>query len=459
MKEFAQKVHRFALSDLSMLLIFLSVYACAVLDAPAVGICLMAIIASLYCVCDCDVVPLILPLLLIYCLSFLCPSAVFLVWLGIPCGAALVFCLWKNRHTMRPGRTFPGLLATSAAILLGGLGSISAEEYFAPSAVFIVLGLSVMLIAFYLLLRGSLARPRTYDVGDHVARAMYVCAVFAVFLILRVCITNPEILDGGMDGFVGRLEQLIVWRNGASNLAVICLPFIFYYARKHSAWHLLSAVLVYVIVACAGSRAALLLGALMVFVGFLYYAYNRPVLMGIFLTLSAVSLVLLFCFRGQVVYFVEEVLCFQLDRDYHDEARYKLFIRALEDFRHAPIFGRGMGYTGNDDIYPLLSVSDEAARWRVHWYHCLIPQIVGALGTFGILTYAYQFLLRLREFWTARRTAFVGVLAITYFGILAYSMLDPGIFSPMPFGILNVLVIALLEVQPRREQGKQILVK
>lgn len=454
MREFARRVYRFSLTDLSTLLLFLTVYACAVLEIPAVGICLMAAVGCLYCICHHDVLPLILPFLFIYCLSFLCPSAVWLIWLGIPCGLALLFCLWKNRRTMRPGRTFPGLAATAVAILMGGLGSITAEEYFAPGALFIVLGLSVMLVGFYFLLQGSLARPRDYDVADYVSRTMYACAVFAVFLILRVCLTNPEILEGGLDGFVERLERLIVWRNGASNLAMMCLPFIFYYARKHSPLHLLSAVLVYAVVACAGSRAALLLGALLVFVGFLYYAHGRPVLTGAILSVTAAALVLIFLFREPIVYFVEEVICFRLDLDYHDEARYKLFVRSLEDFRHSPIFGRGMGYTGNDDLYPLLSVEEEAARWRVHWYHSLIPQIIGSLGTVGVIAYGFQFLLRLREIYTARRTAFVGTLAITYFGILAYSMLDPGIFSPMPFGILTVLLIALLEVQPRREKTR-----
>jgi hypothetical protein len=454
MKKFANKVYRFSCSDLSTLLLFLTCYACAVLEIPAVGICLMAAVACLYCVCHNDVLPLILPLLLIYCLSFLCPSDVWLVFLGIPCGAALVFNLWKNRRTMRPGRTFPGLVATAAAILLGGLGSITVEEYFDPDALFIVLGLSVMLVAFYFLLRGSLVQERTYDMGDYVARTMYVCAVFATFLILRVCVSHPEILDGGLDGFVERLELLIVWRNGASNLAMMCLPFIFYYARKHSAWHLIPAVLVYVVVACAGSRAALLLGGLMVFAGFLYYASGRRILMGSILTVSALVVAFAICFREPLVYFVQEVLCFRLDRDYHDEARYKLFIRAIEDFRHAPIFGRGMGYTGNNDLYNLITVGDEASRFRVHWYHCLLPQIFGAMGTVGILAYGYQLLLRLRELWTAQRSAFLGTLAITYFGVLAYSMLDPGIFSPMPFAILTVLLVALIEVQPRRTNKK-----
>ena len=60
------------------------------------------------------------------------------------------------------------------------------------------------------------------------------------------------------------------------------LPFMFYYARRHSPWHLIPAVLVYVVVALAGSRAAILIGGVMVLVGFFYFAHRRPwVILGI----------------------------------------------------------------------------------------------------------------------------------------------------------------------------------
>jgi hypothetical protein len=280
---------------------------------------------------------------------------------------------------------------------------------------------------------------------------MYACAVFISFLLLRVFLMHPEELTK-LDKLIERMEYHMVWRNGASNLLILCLPFIFYYARKHGPLHLLSALFVCLMGILSGSRAFIVVGTMVMVLGILYYAYRRPLLLGVICSLLVAAAVLLFCYRGAVLEFVDRVLCFHYSKDYHDEARYKLFVRAFEDLRNAPIFGRGLGYVGNDDLYPLLDSTAEAARWRVHWYHCLIPQIVGAFGTVGILAYGYQLVLRLREFFTARRTAFVGVLMITYFAALAYSMLDPGIFSPFPFAILHVMVAALIEVQPRRKE-------
>ena len=452
MKTFAQQVHRFSVSDLSMLLIFLFAYACAVLEMAAVGICLLSLLVTLYCLCHDDIVPMILPLLLMYGLSFLCPASVWLAWLGIPCGGALVFCMVKNLRGIRLGRTFPALVATSLAVLLGGLGSITAEEYFAPGALFNVLGLSLIVVAFYLFLRGSLTRPRDYDVADYVSRSMYVCALFIAFLLLRVFLMHPEEL-ANLDKLIERMEYYMGWRNGASILLILCLPFIFYYARKHGPLHLLSALFVCLMGVLSGSRAFIVGGAMIMVLGILYYAYRRPLLRGVICSLLVASAVLLFCYRGPVLAFVDRVLCFHYSADYHNEVRYKLFVRAFEDLRHTPIFGRGLGYIGNDDLYPLLDVTAEAARWRVHWYHSLIPQVVGSFGTVGILAYGYLLVLRLREFFTVRRTAFAGMLMIAYFAALAYSMFDPGIFSPFPFAILHVMVATLIEVQPRREKS------
>ena len=51
-----------------------------------------------------------------------------------------------------------------------------------------------------------------------------------------------------------------------------------------------------------------------------------------------------------------------------------------------------------------------------------------------------------------RRTAYTGALILSYVVALLYSQIDPGIFSPMPFGLLVVLTIALLEAEPERPQ-------
>ena len=52
-----------------------------------------------------------------------------------------------------------------------------------------------------------------------------------------------------------------------------------------------------------------------------------------------------------------------------------------------------------------------------------------------------------------RRTAYTGALILSYVVTLLYSQIDPGIFSPMPFGLLVVLTFALLEAEPAHQKN------
>lgn len=458
LKKLAENIYRFSYTELSTLSLFLFAYACVVLELSPLGICVLAAYICLLCLVSGDVLPTLLPMLLIYCLAFFCSASVWLVFLGIPCAVALFYRLWRNRATMRPGKTFFGLVAVAVAVTVGGLGSISAEEYFSPGSLYVMLGLGLVAVALYLLLKGSLALPRSYDVGDYVSGAMYACAVFVAFLILRAFLMNPDVLVG-QDQVVDKLGKIIAtWRNGAANLGVMLLPFIFYYARRHSAWNLLSAVAVFVVIALAGARAAIVIGAVMLLLGLLYFSYRRPVARTIILLAVLVCAVLALVLHKPLLAFAEDFLCISLEGyDVRDEARYKLFKRSIEDFQHSPLFGRGFGYTGNADIYsPTREPDLNAARWRVQWYHSMIPQLIGSMGIVGVLAYGYQFILRLRALFTVRRTAYTGALALAYVGVLLYSQLDPGIFSPMPFALVTVLLFALIEAEPEREKRKPL---
>ena len=454
LKTLAERIYRFSTTGPCSLCLFLFAYTCVVLERPAVGICALALYLCLLCLCHGDVLPLVLPLLLIYCLTFYCPSSVWLAYLGIPCGLALSWRLWCNRHAMRPGKSFFGMIAVSIALVLGGVGSISAEEYFSPGAIYILLALGPMMIGIYLLQKSSLSQPRHYDIGEYISTVMYATAVFVAFLILRIFLTHPEILIE-QDHVVHKLEALAGWRNGASNLAVILLPFIFYYARRHGFWHLFSALAVYVIVALAGARAAIVIGALALLLGFAYFTHRRPWLRLAIVCACLACCAVAFVYREPLITFAEDFLCINISgAQVEDESRYKLMMRAIEDFLHNPFSGRGLGYTGNNDIYPLdPTANPDDVRFRVHWYHSLLPQIIGSMGIVGILAYGYQFLLRLRVMLHVRRTAYTGALILSYVVTLLYSQIDPGIFSPMPFGLLVVLTFALLEAEPAHQKN------
>ena len=75
---------------------------------------------------------------------------------------------------LKIGKSFYGILAAGASVLLGGIGFITAKDYFAPISVFYTLALSVGMAVAYLLVRSQLSRDVDYDRMDKYAEIMYV---------------------------------------------------------------------------------------------------------------------------------------------------------------------------------------------------------------------------------------------------------------------------------------------
>ena len=87
-------------------------------------------------------------------------------WIGLLAAAALLVHIGAYARAPRNGGCMHGLVAVSVATLLGGLGFISREEYFSPTALYYSLGLGVVMLLIYLLLRSEADRPRDYDIAE-----------------------------------------------------------------------------------------------------------------------------------------------------------------------------------------------------------------------------------------------------------------------------------------------------
>ena len=119
-------------------------------------------------------------------------------------------------------------------------------------------------------------------------------------------------------------------------------------------------------------------------------------------------------------------------------------IRAFEDFARNPVFGMGIGYQGNSDIY-------NPVKGAANWYHMMPFQIIGGFGLVGVAAYGYQFFGRIKLIFrkpTPKRLA----LGLSYSGVLLMSMVNPGEFCPVPYQFLAVLLFILLE---NTEEGDQ----
>jgi hypothetical protein len=119
------------------------------------------------------------------------------------------------------------------------------------------------------------------------------------------------------------------------------------------------------------------------------------------------------------------------------DGRAKLIVRSLEEFKSSPIFGKGLGHTGINDLY-------SPKKGAMHWYHMMIPQVIGSLGCLGILAYSYQIITRISLIFK-KKTPYTLCLGISYLGILLMSQVNPGEFCPLPYELLTVLIFIILE--------------
>ncbi len=440
----AERAKRFIFSDIYPIAVFLLAYGFVVFNQPVGAFCAMMTVLILVCLLSDDMVPMLLPLLLLFCVSLLSTWHVgelnWLFWFVPPAGAALLYRFLRGVRRIRIGPTFWGLVAVSVAVTLGGLFSITGEEYFSGASLYHVLGLGVMTVLLYFIFKSNARIKRDYIIGDKIAVAIYLMSIFLCFMVLRLLVMYPEILES--DQPIGiMISAYAIWRNNAAILIVMAIPFIFYYARRHHPLHLLSVLFIYLTLVISGSRGGLLIGAAQVIICLFVFVLRRPYMRRCALVIALLLVVLVILFHEPIADFCEHNLRLTFDKDIlENDARYRYIFRALEDFRAAPIFGKGLGYTGNGDIYvPFMTT------WQIYWYHSLFPQIIGSLGLVGLLCYGYQFYLRVRALYRMKKSIYATAIALSYVGLLLYSQIDPGIFAPFPVAALAVFLFVLAE--------------
>lgn len=86
------------------------------------------------------------------------------MWYAIvPFALALLFNLIYYRRRMVIGKLTYPYIAVSAALIIGGVGVISADDYFEPIGLYYTLGLGLGQLVLYLISRSRLENERGYD--------------------------------------------------------------------------------------------------------------------------------------------------------------------------------------------------------------------------------------------------------------------------------------------------------
>ena len=357
------------------------------------------------------------------------------------------FVLYAKQLRFGIGRSFFGLCGVTLAVTLGGLGTISAGEYFAGGALFYVFGLGLGMMLFYLLVKANSDEDSARDV----LRSVYVMGLFACFCIIRFYVAEWETVWQT----IRETRQLVEFQssNNLATLLMIAMPMPLFYASRRYV-DILSVFLIYACVFLSGSRGGLLMGTIeFVLIFFAFAIYDKRIFNRILFALIGIGFIA--AMYRSIPYIAE---FYNIDLGLEDgeaatlldyiekaksfffkegEARMTLLERMKVDFKSNPVFGVGIGYTGNEDCY-------NPVKGAMNWYHMWFAQVIGGLGVVGILAYGYQFIDRIIIFFKNRSLLHFTFL-LSYVGLFLMSQVNPGEFCPMPYAALAMTYFALME--------------
>ncbi len=405
------------------------------------GTVLLAYITGFCFVITRNILGWLTPLMFTYLIAIRCynsyDSFMELIWFAPPLIAVLLFHFIAYRKKLDPkGSQFAPMVLVSTAILLGGVGFISPKEYFAGSSVYHMLGMGFGMVLIYCYFNAHIDLKKDTVLVDKIVRLMVVVGLFASFMMILHYIVNiNHVLD------IGRAPY-IRWRNNLSTILIITMPFTFLMAHKNSYASFLG-FLFYAAMLLSGSRGGMIFGAielLMCIVMFVLYDKRRRL----------AYIIICVCILFGVLIFLPQItsfLTYTIERIFNalngvligekTETRVAHYARGIEDFLNYPVFGTGLGYMGNRDIFK----NKEGA---LCWYHCEPIQIAASFGVLGILAFGFQFIKRNLLLWK-RATLFNLTVFLSYISLEMMSLVNPGIFCPMPYLMLVTLFMVIVE--------------
>lgn len=348
----------------------------------------------------------------------------------IPC-AAVVYHFIKYKGKIRVGSSFYGVCAVALAVSLSGAFRITRTEYFSGSSLYYTFGLGVGMMILYLMMKSQLTQniKNTDEQMKHFASMMYLMGAFACVVVISVYAKN-------FDEFL-KSKSFIIFhsRNNYATYLMLAMPFPCFFAIKNKI-HLLSLVAFFGCILLTNSRGGLIFGSveflLCLVCIFVYDKKNRK-----FYTIIYTAVAVFAVFASTVIISMYSGRHVDGNLISFEEARAEMLARSFRDFVSAPIFGVGLAYRGNVDIYNPVSGA-------MNWYHMMIPQIIGSMGIVGIAAYSYQIFGRFR-LWVKSRGELTTCLFLSYIGLLLMSQVNPGEFCPIPYEFIAVIIFVLLE--------------
>lgn len=416
------------------------------------GVLVFAAITGLILVLCEDLVTTLMPFLFICLMATKCYNSysVFIQYkvLGVLliCCVVSHFILYWKKPVIKGALTWP-MLAVSVATALGGIGVISAKEYFAGASVFYILALGGGMLVLYILLNTHITVRKDYSMISKLALIMEIVGCFACYMILAHYITHiNELIDT-------KTILYFQWRNNISTFLMLAIPFAFFRGNKQ-AYNIILAFFFFFCIMLTGSRGGLVFGAIeMLMCCILFVLYDKQRRLAYLTLFVCIGFAIMIFSREFVSFFGStfDRLMSAINSTLYGETkeiRVFQYERGIRDFLNHPILGTGLGYNGNRDIY-------DSADFSICWYHCEPIQIAASMGIVGIAAYLYQFVKRQILLWK-KPTLFNMTVFLSYISLELMSLVNPGIFSPIPYLLIVTIFFVIVDKCSTGEYQKKI---
>ncbi len=454
-----QEVREFLLSDKWIAILFclagiISIAASYMPEAKVqiTGTIFFAYIVGITIVLSDDLMAGLIPFMFTYLIAIRCYDSfndfMQYKWLALPLIPMVLFhviAYWKPLTTK--GSQFKPMVFVSASILLGGVGFISAKEYFAPTSIYHMLGLGFGMVLIYAYFYAHISVKKDYSLLDMLTKIMVITGCFASFMVIaHYLVSINEVID--RQGLI-----FMQWRNNCSTILMITMPFAFLMANKKS-YATVFGFIFYFALLLTGSRGGMVFGSVeIVMCMVMYMLYDRR--------RRLAYVIITFCIAFGLLAFFPQVtgfLGYTIDRLFNsindflvgesNEVRVRHYARGIKDFLSQPIFGTGLGYMGNRDVHA-------SKEFALCWYHCEPIQIAASFGVVGIVTFAYQFVRRNILIWK-KATLFNMTIFLSYISLEMMSLVNPGILCPLPYLMLVTLFMVVVEKCDEGEQQEKL---
>ena len=405
---------------------------------------LVAVVVLLLVFCD-DLLSIVCPVLCVFLLSTkyytnytqLIP---YVPYAAVPVALAIVFNLVHYRRPFVNGRFTPPLCAVSVALLVGGIGTISAKDYFSPVSIYNMLGLGVAMLLLYFLANSRLENKRDYDRVERMADILFTAGLVASAVVLIFYAFNLE-------RFIEKGSVLFFKpRNYVASVLLMTLPSSCLLIERRRI-HLIGYAVMCLALVMSGSRSGLLFGAMIGFVSGLYICHLRreSIAEHKWYNWAFLILVAVLCYVG--VKYIPALYSSRLVEGSiisSSETRVSFIELGIKDFLDRPINGVGLGNTKNIEIFKAIIPGS------LVYYHNAVIQVMASMGVIGVMAYCWLFGERMRLIVTNLRSKQI-IFGFSYAGILAMSMTNPGIFCPFPEAALLIIMFSIAEKEAKRQ--------